>query len=288
MPSDYLVPGVSLPPDATLPFFAYGALKPGEIGHSNIHRGVQRASRATFTGTLYSRDGMALLTTNGPHAQPIEGALITFRDPSGYEAVSDYEPVTHYRWAGPVRLTDPEVEANVLVGIDPGNGGIELETAEWSSRSDPAFSSALDVIDATRRREGTKTRQLIGAAEWRSFFRTEAAYLLLWSVVERYASLAFSPRLRPEAKVDRLSGESEFVVDLRHRLIQTRPVSPVYDARDPGRPYGVDDPVSYLRAIRHNLTHRGKAAWRDDGILRTALAVLLPAFRNLLLRRLPS
>jgi len=32
---------------------------------------------------------------------------------------------------------------------------------------------------------------------WRVFFRLQAAYLLLWSVVERYAALRYGPGLRP-------------------------------------------------------------------------------------------
>lgn len=130
-----------------------------------------------------------------------------------------------------------------------------------------------------------KARNLMTDADWRSFFRVEGAYLLLWSVVERYASLAYGPRLRPEAKVERLSQDDLLVGDLRRRLAKVEAPSPVYDARYPDRPSSTDDPVRYLRSIRHNLTHKGKAAWRDDRILRIALAVLTPAFRSLLHRQ---
>src|SRR5439155_23889634 len=140
-----------------------------EIGHSNIKDFVRpgQSQTASAKGTLFSRDGMALFTSAGPHPQPIRGVLIYFSDPNGYRAVGDYEPGTHYQWADPpVQLLEPHATANVLEAIDPTHGGVELDAAEWRSRDDPAFSSALDVVERIRRREGPRPRHLMQPGDW--------------------------------------------------------------------------------------------------------------------------
>ena len=64
------------PDDLELPFFAYGLLKPTELGYHHVAALVSTAETASTTGArLCIRDGLPLLL-NEPHGR-VHGALLT-------------------------------------------------------------------------------------------------------------------------------------------------------------------------------------------------------------------
>ena len=110
--------------------------------------------------------------------------------------------------------------------------------------------------------------------DWHRLFHLQMAYLLLWTVIERYASLSYGPTLRPEEKVEKFGRDPSFGQALRRVVTIT---GKVYDSQDPEIPPAIldrEDPASsasYYRRVRHNLTHRGKGAWKDGEIVRRSL-----------------
>ncbi len=101
-------------------------------------------------------------------------------------------------------------------------------------------------------------------------------YLFLWTIIERYASLAYGPPLEPMQKAKRLGEDPAFQGALRR--VVTR-VERVYDSRDPTN-HGDLDPArgrasaKYYYYVRSNLSHRGKGAHKDGEIIRLSLLEL--------------
>src|SRR3546814_12832202 len=99
-----------------------------------------------------------------------------------------------------------------------------------------------------------------------------AAYLLLWSAVERFTSLAFGPALDTMERVRSLDKMESFRAAV-HRL-EVRPGQRVVDSRDPSSDYRIRDERSgeaQLRyAISSNLTHRAKNTFPHGQVHRRA------------------
>jgi hypothetical protein len=68
---------ISLPQNPELPFFAYGAFKPGELAFTQIETFLdQQPTRATAAGSLKVRDGLPLLDDRSGGS--VQGFLLTF------------------------------------------------------------------------------------------------------------------------------------------------------------------------------------------------------------------
>jgi hypothetical protein len=109
------------------------------------------------------------------------------------------------------------------------------------------------------------------------------AYLLLWAAIERYTGFAFGPRLEPIARVERLAALASFQAAVRSRVSRR---SVVTDSRtlksyrlDPESPA---DAALYYYQVHSNLSHRGKGAWNDGGLVRESLRELLDVFKEVL------
>jgi hypothetical protein len=281
-------------PDApTFPFFVYGLLKPEELAFSLVEPFVTRLGRATARGTLRLRDGIPLFD---PAADgQVTGWLLWFdqaRLGEAWSAVSSFEPATQYEWlAVEARSGEEVIRANVLEGLLVDVGTAEESVQEWSSGRDPVFTEGLDEVrrlvrEAAPGSVGTQpdTRQL-----WRTFFRLQAAYLLLWSIVERYTALRFGPAHRAGDRIALLGEDTAF-----RQAVVAAGAKPdvVVDSRDPGRSYPLAadgaGAADYFYGVRSNLSHRGKSAFKDAKLVYKAVTELDGAMRILLAQQLPA
>ena len=172
--------------------------------------------------------------------------------------------------------------ANVLVGIAPRSNSALMEEPVWHSSGDPALVEGLAFINETARVMGRERLRLLLGEDWPRFFQLQAAYLLLWSVIERHASLAYGPSLSARKKAEKLGADQRFREAVRRHLagVDLDPV--IYDVADLREIELASEPLEYLRQIRHNITHRGKAALSDGERVRLALGALAPAFAEYL------
>ena len=118
----------------------------------------------------------------------------------------------------------------------------------------------------------------------RPLFRLEAAYMLLWSSMERYASLRYHFRANATEKVERIALEPAFRDALHAYVKEGRSVYRADKPKerldlDPNNPAGSLD---YYYQIRHNLVHRGKGAFDDYDRLKVSLQELLAIYRTTL------
>ena len=270
--------GVGPPARLDLPLFVYGLLKPGELAYRHVVGAVESVDAHVRDHHLVVRDGLPLLVP-APGSGPVRGALLRSLGPADmYANVGDFEPRKHYRWAEVSILPDEDVgaaiSANTLLGRSPAKGTERLAHDEWSSRLDPALSDGLRVVSemlASSLESPIRAMDPQSPELWNRFFRLSATYLLLWSIIERATALMLGPGLEPTQRVKRLDALPEFRAAAQAAGV--RPSRKVFDSRDPSDSFAIKDDWSgaaqYWYAVRSNLSHRGKAAFRDGELLQT-------------------
>lgn len=265
-------------PDPALPFFAYGLYRPGEIAFFQIKDLVQKIQPASAAGLLLIRDGVVVLDRSR-RDETAQGFRIHFRPESSrtaYAAIQETEPAAQYKWV----VADG---MNVLAAVKPGNGARPLYGEEWSGWRDPAFGPALEVVEVALTQE-------FDWVDFKPFYRLQAAYMLLWSSIERYVSLRYGlGKDRIVEKVRRLGDERAFI-DVLHTLPagslrNLRPVASTGRPRDRAVFDLTAEPsklIDYLYQVRSNVTHRGKEQLLDWELLQSATDATLRAFRTTL------
>lgn len=266
-----------LPRDLTLPFFAYGLFKPGQLAYFQI-RDLAVSTPATFEGQLWVRDGVPFLKRVVP-GYPVRGALVSFAPADAEEAygrIAAMEPKRLYCWD--TITVDSGVTANALLGRSPEQGA-PLDYPDWDGWEDPLFVQAIALIG--RRAKDARNRH-----GYEALFDRQMAYMLLWSAIERYLSLRYSLGEDVNQKITKLAQEAGFKDALRRHVHGSRAVRRV---TQPGKtaakldPNGPKGSADYYYRVRSNVTHRGKTAAETDGeVLRMALDELLPIFKDVL------
>ena len=248
--------GLSLPQDLSLPLFVYGSLKPGMPAFESISKLVMDSPEsAEVVGTLYLRDGLPLLFLGG--SKKIKGYVLKF-DPekSGYEQVCAFEPKTQYQWT--TYVTTNGLRVNLLTGkkIQQGNA-VASDFADWQLKDDPAFGEGLPVVRSVM-------NEIIANKQWtlwEKFFRSQMAYLLLWSIVERMATLCIGTNVNPNKRVNMLHSLKGMDALIEKHVKRRDWVS---ESRNPNKTIELNSKnpslsFRYYYQVRSNLSHRGKA-----------------------------
>src|SRR5665213_1172320 len=273
--------------DDSLPFFAYGALKPGELAYEQIEHFVSSVVPASTAGVLVLRDGLPVLRDGSGE---VEGYLLTFTEAgrdAAWATVCSFEPRSQYFWKPmQVEAGGHTLSANLLMGKSPDKGSAGDPVASWSTANDPLFSEGLT---ATRKMAAEIAATGVSSAPdgpviWDTFFRLQATYLLLWSVVERYTSLRFGPTLDPWPRVTKLDEDPIF----REAAISTPwTTRAIYDSRDPRSKISVGadgtHAAKFAYQVRSNLSHRGKGVGNDASLVLESLIGLHDSMREVLL-----
>lgn len=276
-------------PNTSLPFFAYGMFKPNEIAWPRIADFAEQTRNCSIQGELRIRDGL-LLVTDG--SSSVEGSLVRFlpgKADKGYEAIDKLEPHDLYGWRQDQAFSEPDGSrepANVLYGKSPKQGSYPFDETvrKWRSRDDPLFTTALDVVaDVAKASTGD---------EERDFFHSLMAYLLLWSAIERFATLRYRiGRLKQgDAVLQRVlcvAGELSFISALKQSVPPERKCSKVHDTRNPSCKEVLDvnrpeKAMKYYYQVRSNIVHRGKSAYAEWKLVRDSLVELSAIFGEVL------
>jgi gamma-glutamylcyclotransferase (GGCT)/AIG2-like uncharacterized protein YtfP len=282
---------LGLPEYTDLPYFAYGLFKPGELAHGQVDAFLDGVPvEAWVPGALYVRDGLPLLKLGG--MDTVHGYLLRFREGEAEEAytrISTFEPRKHYRW-DTAKLGETNETANALLGRSPEKGSIRHEEGDWTGRRDPVLTRGLPVVHDVAAKQAQEEFHSAppDRFDWPRLFRLQMAYLFLWTIIERYAALAYSPTLEPMEKVKKLGEDPAFQRALSQVVSREQRV---YDSRDPTN-YADLDPergrcsAEYYYYVRSNLSHRGKGAWNDGEIVRRSLLELQEIVRQVLEERM--
>lgn len=293
------------PPDLSLPFFAYGIFKVGEIAWPRIIRFVESYSETSISDhKLVLRDGVPQLFPANGHT--VKGHLLLFTDPQeAFLEIGTSEPRSLYKWL--VLRTETGSECNALVGRSK-SGFVEIESPTWSSAMDPAFGHGMAYVRATI--VETAAQLCISKPwdenpdDWRAFFSLQGAYMVLWSIIERFASFRYgaddgaqSRQLEEEPsqglKIRALEAEECYLEAFSQANVDPSfHVNPVREnktktlTRD-GK-LKPEKSLSTYYQMRSNITHRGKSAWKENQRLLVATIDLFNVFRSLFLSEVPG
>jgi hypothetical protein len=265
-----------MPSKIHLPFFAYGVFKPGELAFLQVKDLVASIQACSIGATLRIRDGLPIASLSSDSDLP--GSLIHFKPGSeeeAYRRISEFEPQTQYRWTiVKTNLGD----SNSLVGRSPLKGSVIPDDNVWKGRDDPLFTVALSVVEETLIENQCFDWNL------KPLFRLEMAYLLLWTAIERYASLRYHLADDANQKVMKIANEEAFQVALEKHVTDKRKVC---RSDDPQKKIALErnapnKALAYYYQIRSNLVHRGKGVPHDHERLAKSLSELLAIFRIML------
>ena len=284
------------PPRLDLPIFAYGLLKPDQPAHELVGDIVVQTEHATLpTGGLRVRDGLPILDPEG--SVGVQGVLLTFtagKEKRAYTAVCEVAPRQHYRWD----MTDMRVEGrpgrvNVLRGRHPDRGSSDEWFSSWSAADDPLLRFGLVAVRRAALEHATAPFPTVGGDDttmWDRFYALQAAYLLLWSAVERFTALAYGPAKPALERTWRLGDDPRF----RECVVAAgvAPSAKTADSRDPTRARRIrEDGAGAMfswDAVRHLVAHPGRTAFAEGILLRRSLVDLHDTFRLCLLTRMPA
>jgi gamma-glutamylcyclotransferase (GGCT)/AIG2-like uncharacterized protein YtfP len=269
---------MDLPERLAWPLFVYGAFKPGLPAFEALRAFVETSQRDSVSGTLLVRDGLPLLRKSDFGS--VEGYLLRWKpgeERAAYAAVCAFEPRKHYEWSEVTLATG--TQANALVIRFPNKGNPQyIDSSSWSLTDDPAFGPGLDIV----RRVLGEVDRVSGDTfdfDWQRFFRSQMAYLLLWSILERLSALCFGPAHDPTQRIRKLH-ELPGMKDLVRQNVQR--TDKVSDSRNPDTTYKLDGTnakkcFDYYYQVRSNLSHRGKGVFNEfdkvHGSLKELLAI---------------
>lgn len=278
--SDYFN-AASMPPPSygDLPFFAYGLFKPGQLGFDSLRPNVLTVDgEEGMDGVLYERDGVPLLVQRPEGSKNrVQGTLITFAPESVgevYTSIASIEPECVYKWA--TLTTAKGIKANVLVATSL-EGAEEVPGGNWDGRKDPLFNEALDMVESM---SGESPFEM-GSVN--RLLELQMAYMLLWTAIERYASLRYHLRKKVEAKLRHMDKEPGFQAAIAKYVQEERAVfsteagKPIWLRRNDARAAR-----KYYYQVRCNITHRGKALMVDSVMLLDSIKELTAIFRDTL------
>ena len=180
---------LDIPKDTTLPFFAYGIYKPGQLAYSKIENCVKTHYNYEINYRMLMRDGVPLITPAGDKSRArTAGYLIYFNEKcskTAYETISENMHAKLYEWK---EIKVGENRVNVLMGVKPkmGSLGIKSHPGNYDGRDDPYFKEAIEVVENELNDENKHWSNI------NDFFKLQMSYLLLWTAIERYASLKYN------------------------------------------------------------------------------------------------
>jgi hypothetical protein len=275
---------MDLPENTLLPMFAYGVFQPGDLGFLRVKEFVARVDAATVAGELLIRDGLPLLKASS--GTKVDGAMLSFRPEAAgraYYRIIELEPDKQYEWQTVTACTAiGRVTVNTLVGRDIDNGSVPFENDRWRGRDDPFFRDALDVVAETLPPDDGSP----APNDLKLLFRVQMGYLLLWSVLERYAALRYHLAGEIAGKVDQIAAERAFVEGLKEHVREVREVyradNPEHEKRCQLKSDSPKKSLRYYYQVRCNATHRGKAAAQDFRHLLSSSRELLAITHRLL------
>lgn len=250
-------------PDVGLPLFVYGIFRPGELGWLRLREWVEAAQPGwSMHGEVRERDGLAILDMNAQGR--VDGWLLRFRRDAvsdAYSSVADVEPQHQYRWVqSPATCDDDSKLVNVLAGRRPCTGSTTLE-GPWAGHTDPLLTVGLDVVGSMAASAGSPS-----PTDLEPLFRLQAAYLLLFAAVERYASLRYGLRGGDiMSKLSKVANEPAFGAALADHVVELQTVRRADNPGDSERldPTNPMKSMRYYYQLRSNISHRGKAAVVD-------------------------
>lgn len=276
---------LGFPPNTSLPFFAYGIFKPGQVSFSRILPFVKDTEKDEIKYSLFERDGIPIVFEED-NEHKTNGYIITFKQDKSedaYDIIREIESKTFYKWAKNPIFTKNGKEVNILFGKKHENSNPIHISDNYDGINDVFFDKAIALIANDMKKYD------VNNDEFENFFQLQKNYMLLWTAIERYNSLKYgeNPKMVNNKK---LAKEKIFQDALRLFVKNddnedTQRI--VFSSEDlKGYSLNPNDSISsiiYYYTMRSNVVHRGKSVIpTDEENLRKSLLELLMIFQFVL------
>ena len=279
---------LDFPDNISLPFFAYGIFKPGQLAYSKIRNRVKENDNVEINYNMKHRDGVPILINRESDYLRTKGVIITFRkgqEKESYKIICNTLLRNLYEWKT-IEINGQEV--NVLFGVNPNNGSSAIENPKekvnFDGKNDPLFNEAIDLIKQNlklNKRPNTNLKSK-ETENIEMFFNLQMNYMLLWSAIDRFCSLKYNRNQTQNIK--KFANQKAFKDSIKK--FENKEHRPVYstdhlkmhkfNANDP------DETMFYYYTFRCNVVHRGKATIGDYEMLKQATYELLEIFEDVL------
>lgn len=270
---------MNLPANTSLPFFAYGIFRKGQISYICIEDAVEEViPDCEIEGQLRLRDGIPIID-NTIKNESVVGDVIRFKEnkeQSAYKNITALEPEKHYVWA---TATTTFGLVNVLYGRSPKKGSTYAEQG-WDCWEDPLFTTTFEIIDDELANDDIDI-------SGKQFLRLQMAYMLLWTAIERFVALRYIMGSGDNVmkKINQLANNEVYVTCLKSCSNKERRIYSSADASSDEK-FDITNPLAclhYYYQIRSNITHRGKATISDAKLVRQCLEELTIIFKKVLI-----
>ena len=250
---------IGSPDDMTLPFFAYGFFKPGQLAYHRIVgyvKGEPSAEKIRYE--MRYRDAIVFIASEESREYQTSGYLIEFSNPQeAYEEIGNSIPEDLYKWKE-IKVKDGY--ANALVGCKENCGFIKNDghnPPQYDYRRDPFFNDALSLIKDTIKEFENKDIDNL-----RAFFKLQMHYMLLWSVIERFCTLSYG-YFPIDPNKDKFAKEKSF----KNKLKTIERKDKIYSSDKIERKFINPrkwQSIFYYYTIRCNVVHKGKNVGAED------------------------
>lgn len=269
------------PLNTNLPFFAYSIFKPEQIAYSKIKKYVSYYKNIEINYKMKLRDGVPILINKENEKYSTKGFLITFKDlnhEDAYNTINKTMSNKLYEWQ---TITIDENEVNVLIGLEPENGSMDIlnynEQNNFDGKNDPLFKEGIEIIENNLKSNENSCETI------ENFFQIQMNYMLLWSAIERFSSLKYNKRTKRENNYE-FAKEKAFKNGIKEFKKKNRKC--VYSNEDLRKYcFNHENPkyaINYYYTLRCNVVHRGKTGIMDYMMLKEATNELLKIFKNIL------
>ena len=251
------------PLNQKLPFLAYGSFKPGELRFNLIKQFVVETKPTKVYGLMKEKDGVPIFYTTKTKSYAwfdYTAYEIHFKkgqEQQAYQIISENEPNSYYTWAN-------FQGANILEGKSRLRGLEEFMDETWSFKHDPYFSQGLLACKEIRKGSRSKMPEL--HQEYFDFFCNQSAFMLLWTIIERFCTLKYG-NLSPNEKLKSLYTDPEIKWDFVYDIVK-RNDSIVRSDKEKEQlklnsASSIKKILEYYYGLRSNMVHRGKNVFGD-------------------------
>lgn len=274
---------IGLPRDTSLPFFAYGFFKKGELAYNLIKDCVDGEPKSdSVKGKLHNKDGIPIFSKDSTSSKVILGNIIRFKTDFGYCEICSIEPRKLYKWD--TITTIDGVRANILVArrneVDGAIRYVEGNRLNWQSKNDALFDYGMKYLDKEYFDLIVTGLRKTKENDFYDYFDLQMAYVFLWTIVDRYCTLKYKlPSSKLNKKYEKFSGDclfSECYEELLKTEIKLPRVinSSSYYSSENADLTEAQNFLNNLYTIRNNAVHRGKTLFKDVELLKKAFLIL--------------
>ena len=262
-------------PDLELPFFAYGALKSGEMAHRIVEPFLSSecVPASGFDHALWVVDGVAKCSPS--EGSSIRGQIMNFKNPEvAYAAIAKFEDVPNfYSWQ---QLRTLAGFANVLIATEESKSRQEKVDA-WSSAEDGLLAYGIPwAYQRIRNAENVVLSNAHDYEFWMAYHDLQSTFQLLWSITERILLFHDGPEHRERLLGDKVAWLRDMLkhpglkaaveqVRIDHTIGFRSNLEP--HAEHPRRAGEFGFQAWY--DARNNIVHRGKGTRIEKGALWT-------------------